>query len=284
MSIELAQFDTQLLQDSNVTGLAYQQGELAGYEMREYVLLKWNYTCAYCQVSGVPFQLDHLVPRSRGGSDRVSNLVLSCKRCNQRKGNQEVEKFLTDRPGVLLRVLAQLKAPLRDAAAINSTRWALYERLQATGLPVEMGTSGRTKYNRTRRELPKTHWVDAACCGASTPERLCVQHVRPLLIQATGWQRRQMCLMDRFGFVRTSAKRQGRVKGFCTGDLVRAVVTTGKKAGNYVGRVAVRANGFFNVTTASRTIQGISHRTCTMLHRCDGYSYTKGEAVLFPML
>ncbi len=36
MSIELAQFDTQLLQDSNVTGLAYQQGELAGYEMREY--------------------------------------------------------------------------------------------------------------------------------------------------------------------------------------------------------------------------------------------------------
>jgi len=31
------------------------------------------------------------------------------------------------------------------------------------------------------------------------------------------------------------------------GDLVRVVVTTGKKAGNYLGRVAIRASGSFNI-------------------------------------
>jgi len=40
--------------------------------------------------------------------------------------------------------------------------------------------------NRTRRELPKTHWLDAACVGTSTPDVLRVQQVVPLAIQATG--------------------------------------------------------------------------------------------------
>ena len=49
---------------------------------------------------------------------------------------------------------------------------ALYERLVALGLPVEVGSGGRTKYNRSRQSIPKTHWTDAACVGASTPEDL----------------------------------------------------------------------------------------------------------------
>ena len=48
---------------------------------------------------------------------------------------------------------------------MNATRWALFRRLQATGLPVEVGTGGRTKWNRTTHQLPKTHWLDAACVG-----------------------------------------------------------------------------------------------------------------------
>ena len=141
---------------------------------------------------------------------------------------------------------------------MNATRWALYERLKATGLPVETGTGGRTKWNRTLRNLPKTHWLDAACVGASTPLGLPVAGVRPLAIRATGWGRRQMCLMDKPGFPRTRAKGPSRVRGFQTGDLVRAVVRTGTKKGTYVGRVAVRSTGSFNVTTKAGTIQGIS--------------------------
>ena len=63
--------------------------------------------------------------------------------------------------------MAQAKAPLKDAAAVNSVRWALYQGLAAFGLPLEVGTGGRTKWNRTRLGLAKSHWADAACVGAS---------------------------------------------------------------------------------------------------------------------
>jgi hypothetical protein len=182
--------------------------------------------------------------------------------------------FLAKKPDLLKKILAQAKVPLRDAAAVNSSRWALFERLKATGLPVECGSGGLTKFNRVSRGLEKTHWLDAANVGQSTPPVLQMSNaIKPLLIQATGHGTRQMCLMNKFGFPRTSPKGAKQVKGFQTGDIVRAVVTTGTKVGTYVGKVAIRATGSFNITTPAGTVQGISHRFCTTVHHCDGYSY-----------
>jgi hypothetical protein len=255
----------------------YQQGTLVGYEIREYLLEKWERKCAYCGKTDVPLEVEHIVPRARGGSHRISNLTLACKPCNKKKGTQTATEF--GHPEVQV----QAKRPRHDVAAVNATRWALYRRLQTTGLPVEVGTGGRTKWNRTLRQLPKTHFLDAACVGASTPEGLHIKGVIPLVISASGWQRRQMCLMDKHGFPRASAKDQSRVRGFRTGDMVRAVVTEGIKVGTYVGRVAVRAKGSFNVTTSSGTVQGIPARYCQSLHQRDGYSYTKGEGDFLPI-
>ena len=273
VSIELAKFDAQLLQQPDLTGDAYQFGTLSGCEMREYVLLKWNHACAYCGATNVPLELDHVNPRSRGGSHRESNRVPACRACNQRKGQQPVEEFLRDKPEVLCRIQASLKTPLGDTAALNGVRWELYKRVQAIGLPLETGSGGRTKWNRTRRGFPKTHWIDAACVGASTPEHLHLCSVRPLLITATGRQRRQMCLMDRYGFPRTRAKQSSVVQGFRTGDMVRAAVTSGKKTGVFIGRVAVRATGSFNLTTRTGTVQGIPARCVTAIQHDDGFSY-----------
>ncbi len=86
ISQELVRFDTHLMQDAEVSGVAYQQGELAGYEVREYLLEKFKRQCAYCHVTNMPLQVEHIVPRSRGGSDRVSNLTLACEPCNTAKG------------------------------------------------------------------------------------------------------------------------------------------------------------------------------------------------------
>jgi hypothetical protein len=165
---------------------------------------------------------------------------------------------------------------------MNATRWRLYQELQATGLPVEVGTGGRTSYHRSIHQLPKAHWIDAALVGASTPGRLSLNDVRPWQITATGWQSRQLCLMDRYGFPRTRAKQHSQVKGFRTGDLVRAVVERGAKAGSYQGRVAVRASGFFNITTHAATVQGISHRWCRLLQQRDGYHYYQRKEAAFP--
>lgn len=114
----------------------------------------------------MPLEIEHIVPRSAGGSDRVSNLTLACRTCNRNKGNRPVEVFLARQPQRLARIMAQAKAPLRDAAAVNATRNALFASLLATGLSVEAGSGGQTKFNRRRLGLPKSHALDAVCVGA----------------------------------------------------------------------------------------------------------------------
>ncbi len=282
LSQELVRFDMQAMQTPEISGVEYQQGTLVGYETREYLLDKWGRTCAYCSKKGIPLQIEHIVPRAKGGTDRISNLTLACDACNQRKGTQDLQVFLAKKPDRLTKIQAQAKAPLKDAAAVNTTRWALYERLQAFGVPVEVGTGGRTKFNRVTRGLEKTHWLDAACVGASTPHTLHIQGMVPLRITAQGHGKRQMCLMDEYGFPRTKPKGAKKVKGFQTGDIVRAVVPTGTKVGTYVGKVAIRRTGSFNITTTQKTVQGISHRFCTSVHHCDGYRYQKGAGHCSP--
>ena len=276
ISQELVKFDLQAMDNPEIAGVQYQQGTLYGYEMREYLLEKWQRQCSYCQKENIPLQVEHIVPRAKGGTNRASNLCLACDACNKAKGTQDLAVFLAKKPVLLRKIQAQAKASLKDASAVNATRWQFYRRLKETGLPIECGSGGLTKFNRTQRGVEKTHWLDAVCIGTSTPKRLDTKHVRPLLIKAMGHGSRQMCRMDRFGFPRTSAKGARRVFGFCTGDLVTAVVLTGKKQGTYLGRVAVRTSGSFNITTEHATIQGINHRCCVVVQRGDGYQYAQG--------
>lgn len=283
ISMELVKFDTQLMEHAELAGIEYQQGTLRGYEVREYLLEKWGRKCAYCDATGVPLQIEHVYPRSHYGESRVGRLTIACASCNDKKGTQQITEFLQNDPERLAHILAHMQRPLKDAAVVNATRWLLYDRMSAQDLPLETGSGGLTKYNRTTRHLPKEHWIDAACVGRSTPAVLAVNGVLPLSIIATGHGCRQVCLMDKFGFPRTKPKQAKRVKGFQTGDLVRAVVHQGKKIGTYVGKVAVRRSGSFNITTAHGVVQGISHRSCTPIHRSDGYRYEKGAAAFPPV-
>jgi 5-methylcytosine-specific restriction endonuclease McrA len=279
ISLELVKFDTQKMENPEIAGVEYQQGTLEGYEIREYLLEKWGRTCAYCKATNVPLQIEHIVPEARHGSHRVSNLTIACKPCNDAKGTRTAEEF------GFPHLQTQARAPLRDAAALNATRWALYRRLVATGLPLETGTGGRTKWNRTRRGLPKTHWTDAVCVGESTPEHLRVDGVVPLRITAMGRHARQMCRTDAQGFPDKAAKATSVVGGLRTGDLIRAVVPASSvKVGVYVGRISVRATGSCNIMTATGTVQGVHVRYCRPLQRSDGYRYQdqKGEAALPP--
>jgi len=279
ISQELVRYDTQLLKNPEISGIAYQQGELAGYEVREYLLEKFQRRCAYCGATGVSLQIEHIVHKAHGGTNRVSNLTIACERCNDMKGTQTATEF--GHPEVQIHA----RQSLNDAAAVSASRWSLYRRLSSIGLPIEVGTGGLTKWNRTQRGLPKAHWIDAACIGASTPERNQVAGVIPLRIAAMGRECRQMCRQmcrpDRYGFPRTGPKGMRRVRGFQTGDLVRAVVPLpSSKAGAYVGRLAVRATGSCNIQTGAGTVQGRHIRYCRSLHRADGYAYRKGGSAL----
>ena len=107
-TVETVRFDTQAIQRSGVSGTDYQNGPLAGWEVWAYLLHRDRHRCVYCDATGVPLEQDHVMPRSRGGSDRVGNLVVNCRPCNTAKGSQPVEAFLAGEPGRLARIRAKL--------------------------------------------------------------------------------------------------------------------------------------------------------------------------------
>lgn len=47
-----------------------------------------HHTCQYCGSSKDQLSMDHVVPRSRGGSDTWENVTTACLSCNVRKGNR----------------------------------------------------------------------------------------------------------------------------------------------------------------------------------------------------
>ncbi|MBV0882213.1 HNH endonuclease [Noviherbaspirillum sp. L7-7A] len=272
LSTELVRFDMQAVENPKISGVEYQQGTLAGYEVREYLLEKWGRKGMYCDKENVPLQMEHITPRASGDTNRISNLGTACQPCNHKKAALDIRVFLKKDPTRLARILAQAKRPLRDTAAVNATRWALFNSLKATDLTVEASLGGRAKYNRCRLDVPKTHALDAACVGAVESV---TSWCRPTLaIKATGRGSYQRTRLDKYGFPRGYLMREKSVKGFQTGDMVRATVTAGKKFGTYAGRVAVRASGNFYIQLSKEVVQGISHHYCTMLQRADGYGYS----------
>ncbi len=90
ISLGRVKFDMQIMQNPEIDGVEYQQGTLAGYEVKEYLLLKWEHKCTYCGKEGVPLQIEHIVPRAKGDANRVSNLCLACDKCNKAKGTKDI--------------------------------------------------------------------------------------------------------------------------------------------------------------------------------------------------
>ena len=145
--------------------------------------------------------------------------------------------------------------------------------IKETGLVVETASGGKTKWNRFRFNVPKQHALDAVCVGDVAAVE---DWQKPTLaIKATGRGSYQRTRLTAYGFPRGYLMRQKQVKGFQTGDMVKAIVPTGKKIGAYTGRVAIRASGSFNIQTSQGVVQGISHRHCRIIQRGDGYGYSQ---------
>jgi 5-methylcytosine-specific restriction endonuclease McrA len=261
ISQELVRFDLQQLENPEISGIEYQQGTLLGYEIREYLLNKWNRKCAYCNAENIALQVEHIKPRAKGGSSRISNLCLACDKCNIKKGTQDIEKFLAKKLDLLSSILKQAKAPLKDAAAVNSTRYRLFSRLKETGLNVVTGSGGLTKFNRTRLGLPKSHWIDAACVGKV--EILEVVTTKPLLIACKGKGTRRLCRINKFGFP-CSKPRTSYEHEWNTGDIMSGF--------GIVGRVVVQSDIRLEIRVDGKRIGG-RLSDFRKLHNKDSYSY-----------
>ena len=268
---ELVKFDTQLMQNPEISGVEYQQGELAGYELKEYLLEKFGRRCVYCAKSGVPLNVEHIVPKARGGSNRLSNLAIACVECNQKKGAKPIEEFLKGKPELLARVRKQLKTPLRDAASVNATRWALFEALRATGLPIRTGSGALTKFNRHCFGVPKEHWFDALCVGRINGVSY-EPGMKVLNVSCTGRGQYKRTRTDKFGFPICHFMRTKRPHGVGLGDLVRMTVQKGKHPGIWTGRAFPSNDGSVVLILPEFRIKGRA-RNCSILSLSDGYGY-----------
>ena len=267
-SMELVSFDAQKMINPDIQRQDYQKGTLFDTEVRAYLLHKWDGKCAYCGKEG-KLEVEHVHPRSKGGSNSVNNLVVACRPCNEKKGNKSLAEFLAKKPAQLKRVQDELGKSYTDTAAVNATKYRLLDELKTFGYPIETGSGAQTSFNRQEQGYDKAHWVDAACVGDSGAE-VRIKPLKPLRITCMGRGNRQMCGTDKYGFPVRHRTRQKVFFGFQTGDTCKAVVTKGKKAGAYTGRVSVRATGSFKLPQ----VDGIHHRFFSVLHKGDGYGYS----------
>ena len=271
--IENVSFDTaQMTSNNYLIGTAYQQGPLYQKELRSFIFSRSNGKCVYCGAKAT--EIDHIIPRAKGGSNSIYNLVASCRSCNQKKSNSSLKEF-----GKLMNKdyshLKPKKLP-RDAAIVQSARNYMIKEVAKLVPNTTLYDAWLTRYNRDELGLPKEHYYDALSVG-EIPTKFDFSTDKILLISAKGRGSRQMCRVDKYGFPRTSAKASKSVEGFQTGDIVKAVVTKGSKRGEYFGRVTIKTSGYFKIAYNNHIVQGIGYKYCHLIQRGDGYSYNYKE-------
>ena len=270
--IENVNFDVAQMSSGNyLIGTDYQQGNLYNKDLRGFIFSKTKGRCSYCGAKAE--EIDHIVPRSNGGTNSSYNLTPACRSCNEKKSNLSLKEF-----GKLMNKdysqLEPKKLP-KDAAIVQSARKYMVKEITKLVSDTTTYDAWITKYNRDQLGLPKQHYYDALSVGKTANYKFLTDKV--LQISAKGRGSRQMCRMDSYGFPRTSAKASKSVKGFQTGDIVKAIVPTGLKQGEYLGKVAVRSSGYFDIQAKTKTIQGVGYRYCHIVQRSDGYSYDYKE-------
>lgn len=276
--VETVKFDTQSMQAGyKLYGTEYQQGILQGYTIKQYLLKKFNRACTYCGVTNVPLEVEHIIPKSRGGTNRISNLTLSCTDCNtRRKGTKTANEFGYPH------LHNQLQSPLKDTAVVNATNNRIGEELALSGLPIEFTTGMDTKSNRIKQNLVKDHWIDAACTGKSGSNIVFPSsNLSILTIKAMGRGNRQVQLMDKYGFPRRTRngiitpKSTKRVHGFSTGDMVKLIQPKSSiYHGIYVERLAtISKRGIFRIKFDGLNIDS-NWRNFSILQYNDGYKYS----------
>ena len=154
--VEVAAFDTQLLKAQEegkaINGADYQNGEMAGYNAREYVLFRDNHECQHCHGKSKDkvLEVHHLESRKTGGN-APNNLITLCKTCHEKHHKGEI-------------ILKQKRGTkYNDSTFMGIMKWSLYNQLKELYPNVKMTYGYLTKHKRIEKGLSKEHYNDAYC-------------------------------------------------------------------------------------------------------------------------
>ena len=170
--LEVGQFDPaamQALEEGTVLkGIDYQSGKK--YQLantREAVFVRDRYTCQVCGKSvkdGAVLAVHHIIPRSKGGTNRLNNLLTVCTGCHTSRNHK---------PGGKLHGLKPVTGTLKDAAYMNIVRWQMINALREEFPEIEVFHTYGSYTKAHRRELgqlAKTHANDAYAMGEFHPK------------------------------------------------------------------------------------------------------------------
>ncbi|NES46952.1 MAG: HNH endonuclease, partial [Moorea sp. SIO2C4] len=106
----------------------------------------------------------------------------------------------------------------------------------------------------------------------STPEKLLLNGIKPLIVKAKGHGVRQRCRTDKYGFPKAHASKAKFFRGFQTGDIVKADIPKGKYAGQYTGRIAIRYRPSFMLSLPNQRFD-VHPKYLQTIFKADGYEY-----------
>lgn len=163
--VEIASFDIQKLQNSEIHNEDYQRGEQLGFwNIREYVLFRDNHTCQCCKGKSKDKVLNvHHIESRKTGGDAPNNLITLCEFCHKGYHNGTVKLSTNIKRGM----------SFKDATFMGIMRWSFYNRLKELYPNVFMTYGYITKNIRIENNLSKEHYIDARCIsGNPTAEPL----------------------------------------------------------------------------------------------------------------
>ena len=160
VTIELAKFDIQKINNHEITNIGYQQGDIYGYEnMRAYLMSRENGKCQLCgkDFKGKPSHIHHIIPRSNGGTDKANNLAILHSDCHKKlhmKG---------------LYIELKRNKQYKDSTFMNIVRNRFWKDVH--GMKATYGDI--TFVNRNELGLEKSHVNDAFVIADGTNQERC---------------------------------------------------------------------------------------------------------------
>ena len=158
--VETASFDIAKIQNPDISGKEYQEGEQMGFwNVREYVLFRDGHICQCCKGKSKDNHLNiHHIESRKTGGNAPNNLITLCETCHKgyHKGT------------IKLPVNIKRGTSFKDTTFMGIMRKSFYDRLKELYPNVSMTFGYITKSTRIKNGLPKEHYIDARCISGNS--------------------------------------------------------------------------------------------------------------------